>query len=225
MRVTKMFFVLMLTSVIPLIAAELVWVGTPGYEDDGVEPEISFGGGRFTFKIAYVDENGILPQEIWVVVDTNRDNFLADNEKFFMDVVQKSGKYYVYEKTIELSYKPGSRNDLTYFFGARFPSRIITTSLRNGPIIKPRVSFTLSSTYWDVGRNLAPGTVVTMSPNDRILITNSGDAVETFALEIEKEDMWPDGWKHSPNANGAGENIYVLSALFTNEYEKYIWDK
>lgn len=224
MRVLSLFFILVLIST-SLVAAELRWVGSPGYEEDGVEPELAFGQGEFTFKVAYYDPSFVLPNEVWVVVDTNRDNFLGENEKFLMESVEKVGDYYVYEKKISLRYKSGSRNDLTYFFGARFPNKLITTPLRNGPIIKPRVKFSLSSTYWDLGRNVAPGAIITMSPNDRIIIENTGDGVQTFALEIEKEDIWPDGWKHSPNASGQGENVYVLSALFAPEKELYINEK
>jgi len=220
----KLVFLLLLLS-FPLYSGELLWVGEEGYKDDGVEPEIGFGGGKFLFKIAYYEPTGVLPKEVWVVVDTNRDGFLSETEKFPMATVIKVGDRYIYEKEIELSYKAGSKNDFTYFFAAKFPAKVLTTPLRNGPILKQRISFSLSNTYWDLGKNFGPGAVVTMRPDDRIFIMNTGDGAEAFALEIEKEDNWPEGWRHSPKADGADANTYVLSAIFAPETELYITEK
>ncbi len=219
LKALMVFMVLALVSF--LWANELVWVGEPGYEKDGVEPEIAYSEGNFLFKIAYVNQDDVLPKEVWVVVDTNRDGFLGDEEKFPMKLTVKpeeeeKEKKYIYEYNLPLSYRSGSKNDFLYFFAARFESQTVTTPLRNGPVLKPRLSFSLSNTFWDTGRNLRPGATITMGPNDRIIINNTGEAAERFILSIEREDIWPEGWRHAAHPDEIGPNKYALSALFTS---------
>lgn len=44
-------------------APELVWTGEPGYESDGLDPEIGNPDGDFVFKVKYMDGDGNPPKE------------------------------------------------------------------------------------------------------------------------------------------------------------------
>ena len=225
-----LIFLVLFFLITGLYSNELVWTGEPGYKNDGLEPEIAFSEGEFTFKIAYVNPKGILPKVVWVVVDTNRDGFLGDDEKFEMELVesklikQEKDKElkYVYEYTLPLSYVSDAKNDFTYFFAASFESQSLTTQLRSGPVIKPRLSFELSNTFWNIGTALTPGQAVTMGPNDRILIKNTGEENQRFSLVIEKEDIWPDAWKHVNHPDKIGPNKYAISGLFSSSTNLFI---
>ncbi|RLE46091.1 MAG: hypothetical protein DRJ31_10420, partial [Candidatus Methanomethylicota archaeon] len=122
----------------------------------------------------------------------------------------------IYEYPISFSYRSDSRNDFVYFFAAEFESQTVTTPLRSGPKLKPKLGFTLSNSFWNAGGELRPGEVVTMESNDRIIVKNTGDAAEKFSIMIEKEDIWPEGWKHAQHPEEIGPNRYAISGLFTS---------
>jgi hypothetical protein len=76
----------------------------------------------------------------------------------------------------------------------------------------PILSISVSPSTWTVG-TVDEGTVQISTSGNKIGVTNNGNVVETFTLQIYDEDD-KDEWTHSSLKNGAGNNIYVLSGIF-----------
>jgi|GEM_PF-2688540 len=90
--------------------ASLEWMGTDGYESDGVNPNSAPGGTTFTFMVRYRDLENDPPSVAEVWVDLNRDNNYDQDEKFPMQAVntQSFSAGRGYQKSISCLYLPDS---------------------------------------------------------------------------------------------------------------------
>lgn len=87
------------------VAPTLSWTGETGYVSDGVNPDTSASGSRFTFRVNYSDNNNNLPSYIRVLLDTNNDGFFE--ETYAMSAADNvAGNNYrgkVYTKTLTVT--------------------------------------------------------------------------------------------------------------------------
>lgn len=77
------------------------------------------------------------------------------------------------------------------------------------------LSVSVAPATWTVG-TVGTGTVQMSSSGSRIAVTNDGNVAETFTFGLSDEDDLNE-WTHSPSKNGAGDQVYVLSALCCGE--------
>jgi hypothetical protein len=120
---------------------ELSWLGTTGYEADGVDPDEGAGGdARLRFKVLYRDADGHAPRSVSVQLRRNGKAF----EEF--TVVRGIGDYItgrVYRRTRQLP--PGNYE---HCFKARDRDGLATgeaTVWTPGPIVGPRTAVALTS--------------------------------------------------------------------------------
>jgi len=87
----------------------LEWVGTSGYERDGVEPDSGTSKSTFSFRVLFRDVDNDMPEEgypqLWIDLDRNGD-YNGSNERQVMeeadpsDTVTWDGKVYIFNTTM-----------------------------------------------------------------------------------------------------------------------------
>ncbi|MBN1755140.1 hypothetical protein JW877_02900 [bacterium] len=198
----------------------LKWVGSPGFENDGLEPEYGSKATDFTFQIMYQHPQGAPPLWIIASIDTNDDGFFSESEKFPLEVLKGTNyqKGVIYFTTLVLSFVPGRYNDLSYYFSASDGNRTYSTHLRNGPLLKQHLAFSAQPDYWFVGRDLRPASSHITGVDQRIILQNLGNGYQKYALSISQEDAHEqDGWMAADSIKGIDINTYALSALLTEK--------
>lgn len=124
----------------------------------------------------------------------------------------------VFVRRMRLSYHIDSTNDLIYYFSTKTrDKRTALSGQFSGPQIIPVLRFSLSRGEWNTGEEKEPMEVVTMTPKERILIKNTGDGVENFALAIDT--TMGSSWLPAEKRTEIAEDRYLLSALFTKPNE------
>ncbi|MBW2171742.1 MAG: hypothetical protein JRF69_07140, partial [Deltaproteobacteria bacterium] len=85
----------------------LAWTGDPGYESDGVDPDVGDSGSYFNFRVEYTHPDNYPPtiNEVWI--DLNDNGTFESFEKLDMgevdsgDTNYQDGKDYVYSRSID----------------------------------------------------------------------------------------------------------------------------
>jgi len=98
-------------------APVLAWLGSTGYENDGVNPEEGFGSTWFGFKIIYQDADGDAPAISKVWIDEDGDDLYEVDESFDM-YPQGTIDYIagvVYTFWTQIPFSAGSSNIKYYF--------------------------------------------------------------------------------------------------------------
>lgn len=188
------------------------WVGEPGYEWDGIEPDYFDINADYVFRIKVKS----ITEPSWVVVnlDINGDGEFSLREQILMTFQYKDSLGYVYIARTNF-WKPMLSLPLSYYFSAQVGNIVKTSPLLLGPFPGSRVSFALiGDTLWDVTKPIFPLEVVINSPNNRFLLVNTGNVPITFGLSIDQsiESCWKavDSYRH------IGVNKYMLSAVFSD---------
>ncbi|MFH1957290.1 MAG: LamG-like jellyroll fold domain-containing protein [bacterium] len=79
----------------------LTWVGTAGYESDGVAPDAGDTGTNFVFKVKYTDADDDAPMAGYPRVDLGLDGWHTMNEDDGADTVYSDGKIYKFETYLD----------------------------------------------------------------------------------------------------------------------------
>lgn len=221
-RTKRVLVSLVILFSVPIVALsqQLVPVGNKGYKNDGVEPDRGTSLTDFVFRIEYIDRDGFFPEYVLAHIDTNNDNFISSNEVFTMSLERgdEPKKGLVFARRMRLSYHIEGTNDLIYYFSTKTKdNRTALSGQFSGPQITPVLRFSLSRGEWDTGDEREPMEVVTMTPEERILIKNTGDGVENFALAIDTTER--SFWLPAEKRAEIAEDRYLLSAIFTKPNE------
>ncbi len=196
----------------------LDWAGDTGYESSGLSPLSGSGTTVFTFKIKYTDLDDDIPTIHKVYIDMNGDGNYSAFDMTTTGTDYASGVIYTYTTTIP--YSQTSQNHSYYFvFSDELQSATanITQGLSQATAIhKPDVFQTLSLTIdhalWQL-LNIAAGSEQLTDASNKIRVTNNGDGLQTYSLNITDQG----GWTASADKNGADVNTFVLSAIFTGD--------
>ena len=201
----------------------LDWVGTAGYESDGLDPESGSGTTVFTFKIKYSNLNGDVPTTHKVYIDSNGDGTYSS-----FDMTTTGGDYVsgvVYSYTTVIPYSQISQSH-SYYFGFSDGTQSAAGNITQGinaqtAIHKPDVFQTLSLAIdhanWQLLNISAVSEQITDSTN-KVKVTNDGDGTQTYSLQITNGG----GWTSSANQNGADVNTFVLSAIFAGDSQSSV---
>jgi len=113
-------------------APTLEWVGTAGYESDGVSPDAGDTGTNFVFKVKYTDADNDAPLSDYPRVDLGLDGWQTMTEDDGSDTIYSDGKIYKLE-----TYLDTTRDG--YFFTAYDANSNIAsgeaTSQKGGPAV------------------------------------------------------------------------------------------
>ncbi|MBN2543917.1 hypothetical protein JXI42_13750 [bacterium] len=206
----------------------LEWVGSTGYENDGLEPETGSQPTEFIFKVKYKSSNNTAPAWVIVNLDTSRDGFFSENEQFSMKRAKgrNNRKGVIYSFAITLSYHPSKLSYLSYYFTASDGKNQYSTPLGYGPVLKQDLSMKIQPNSWFAGKDLKPASINITDFDQRIIITNTGNGFQKYALSISSEDKWVvDGWVAASNIDSIDENKYLLSAVFTDKYHNELEER
>lgn len=191
---------------------DFVYVGEPGYEWDGVEPDYFSGEDTFVFKIKVAGQ--VQPQYVYLNLDANADGYFSRSEQFPMKLVGRDDEGFVYQVKVHLTEPEGNR-PMGYYFSAQVGFETKTSGLQLGPFWRKNVSFTLiGDTLWNPGRLIMPLEVIVNSENSKFMLVNTGDVPITFGLMIDRNSQTV--WKPVDRYEHLGrEDTYILSAVFT----------
>ncbi|MBI4846879.1 MAG: hypothetical protein HY810_10495 [Candidatus Omnitrophica bacterium] len=84
--------------------------------------------------------------------------------------------------------------------------------------VADKLSVFVSPEYWNIGE-VKPGTVIGMSQQDKITVTNDGNISTTYSLHL----INPDGWQHAQIQTG--EDEYILNAAFSKKSRNIPWSE
>ena len=99
---------------------ELSWLGSGGFQEDGVDPDSGSTKTQFTFAVKYKDARDVSPTLAQLWIDLDQNNYIEEDERFGLQEV--SGTSYaegkVYQKTLSFSSQTaGSLTDcFSYWF-------------------------------------------------------------------------------------------------------------
>lgn len=99
-------------------------------------------------------------------------------------------------------------------YGLDSESVLVTIILDTTPAV---LSISVSSNSWDLGE-VQPGSTVTMSDAQKIIVTNNGEGKEDFILSLSNPADW------TASSQPALEE-YVLNAAFSNFVENITWNE
>jgi hypothetical protein len=119
----------------------LEWVGTPGYTDDGIEPDSGEANTRFTYKVKYTDEDNDPPKVGMPLLYILKGDKQIEGSPFVMNEEDATDTHYtdgkIYTYSIALS---EAGDDYTYYFWARDGLEVEAegpaTNVMSGPLVK-----------------------------------------------------------------------------------------
>lgn len=190
----------------------LAWTNEPSYISDGLDPETGYSATDFVFRIKYTDADNDAPAVARVWIDLDGDDSFVPTEKF--DMVPGSSNYssgVIYSLTTNIPFSAGSSNCKYYFEfnDGTVPAGGITSAISsatsiNAPDVLQTLGVNITSATWALGIVEAN----TVHQSTAFEVTNSGDGVETFTLQIGQEaQSWNAG-------SSNGSETYVLKGLF-----------
>lgn len=202
----------LLSSLVSAPDWDFDWVGEPGYEWDGVEPDYFDADRHFTYRIRVNSPS----EPLWVTLnlDWNADGEFSRSEQIAMKLESSDSLGFIYSADVTFG-ESTSAYPLAYYFSAQVGYTVKTSQLMLGPFVGNRVSFALiGDTLWDITGPVAPLEVVLNSMRNTFLLTNTGDIPITFGLAIDANagSFWTPVAKY----DDIGENKYILSVVFTD---------
>jgi len=99
---------------------DFVYIGEPGYEWDGVEPDYFSGEDTFVFKVKVAGQ--VQPQYVYLNLDANADGYFSRGEQFPMELVRRDDDGFVYQVKVHLTEPEGNR-PIGYYFSHRWDLR------------------------------------------------------------------------------------------------------
>ncbi len=93
----------------PNNAPTLDWTGETNYTTDGVDPQSSYDGDTFTFRVKYTDADDEIPSFIQVWIDENDNTTYEAGEKYAMtavdagDTTYNDGKLYAVDRALSFA--------------------------------------------------------------------------------------------------------------------------
>ncbi len=188
---------------------EFEYVGEPGYEWDGVEPDYFSDADTFVFKIKVKSETE--PLYVFLNLDLNADGYFSRGEQFPMKLYRPDEDGFCYETVVPIS-EPKNNRPLGYYFSAQVGFETKTSPLQLGPFRRKNVSFEfIGDTLWTAGGQLHPLDVV-VNKDAKFMLVNTGDVPITFGLMIDPNSK--SVWRPVDRYDRIGEDVYILSAVF-----------
>ncbi len=197
------------------------WVGEPGYEWDGVEPDYFDVNNHFVYRIRITGR--IKPQWVTLNLDWNGDRNFSRDEQIPMKLEKQDSNGFIYRAEITLE-KSLFQNAMEYYFSGQIGYTVKTSPLMLGPFCGNKVSFAfIGDTLWDIMGPVAPLEIVMNSDKNTFFLVNTGDTPITFGLCVDASMDSP--WKSVRFYKELDENKYILSAVFTDSHRKFASQK
>jgi len=194
------------------------WVGEPGYEWDGVEPDYFESDRHFVYKIRVSGD--LEPQWVTLNLDWNGDGNFSRDEQVPMKMEKRDDRGFVYSAEVIFN-RSFFKNPMEYYFSAQIGYMVKTSPLMFGPFFGNKVSFAfIGDTLWDIAGPVFPLEIVVNSSRNTFYFVNTGDVPITFGLSIDENMDTP--WKPAERYVELGENKYILSAIFTKSDVKQV---
>lgn len=213
--IIPLIIILLLAPAYSMPYWSLEWLGEPGYEWDGVEPDYFDEDRHFVYRVRV--NSPIEP--LWVILnlDWNADGQFARSEQVPMKLQRRDSKGFVFEADIIFGNSLFS-HPLSYYFSAQVGYSVKTSPLLLGPFCGQRVSFSLmGDTLWNMSGPVVPLELLINTEQNRFLLANTGNVPITFGLAIEP--LQNSYWSPARCMDEIGENKFLLSGIFTEPFE------
>lgn len=201
-RAATYYIVLLLGAASCLLSARFT------YRNETFSPRFWNGRTDVIFQADFASKQP--PDSAFLLLDIDGDGVFSPDERYKVDI---TGDRLIGHLTPFLKIGPGER--LRFYFVSYLDTTAFASDLIEGPLFASRISFNISPDSWSPGEALLPLQIRTSDYTERLIIHNDGTEAISFALRIVNQDSI---WEASPKEDGAGENTYVLSALFTDPF-------
>ena len=206
----------------------LDWAGTPGFESDGLEPELGNMDSFFVWKIKYADADSEAPEYVQLLFDENGDGDFAgtreilemrredsDDDDYADGVIYK---YWVYglrpmPASNPYSFRCSDGNTIT-----RFPIPSLP-----GPVVEPTIRVSFFGTAWEF-YGASAGEIALPTAAEMPIMFHTGDVPFQIGASIAEADIYEHsadtfsyssgGWYFADSPDSSGINLYKLSLLF-----------